>query len=296
MSVAILAVLATVLTVALSAGVRSQRVITVTPPAAGITTAPVASDPADDISNGKVIHIVGFDGGALWVRPAPATAHPQIDQAQAKVVVGSDSQAYGSGWNGSVGFAEVSISASLTAGVTNTPAWVAIIKLPYSFCPYMTIPTKPVANQPRLSYPPGYLAVIVQARTKVLDYFSRSQQCDFPASGPRVAPATQIVSIPWQLVSLHGHIVTVRYQDPACDPDHGLYSVDLGGDTKTEQAHFGLFIQAPFTLSYGDLLACEGPWITQTYNYAVGLGPGAPPALVPITVTHDPSGPVGTAP
>src|SRR6202034_3063904 len=113
-----------------------------------------------------------------------------------------------------------------------------------------------------------------------------------PATGPSISDATQTVSLPWQLVSLHGQTITVSYQAPTCDPDLGQPSVDLGGDTQTEQTHFGLFIKAPFSLSYEDMLKCLGLWITQTYNYGVGLAPGAPPALAPTTVIPDPTGPV----
>ena len=247
-----------------------------------------------DSASGRVIRSASLDDGAFTLRPAPGGVNPQIDQAQAKVLVGSDSQVYGRGWSGVVGFGEVSIGPKLTSGVNKLPAWVAVIQLPWPMCPEMTIPPRPVTAQRGLSYPPGYLAVIVEGTgTRVLDYHSRSQLCGNAAAGPSVRSATQIVSIPWRLVSLHGQIITIRYQDPPCDPEMGIYSVDLGGNTKTEQGHTGVFILAPYGLTYNDLINCGGSWTTQTDNYGTGLGPGAPPALTPKVVTHDPTGPVG---
>ena len=292
------AVAATVLVV-VSPGGHSQRVTTAVPPPAGQRSAGQAgSGPATgDVSAGKFTRTVVLDDGALTITPAPPTVQPQIPQTQAQVLAGSDSQVYMRGWNGTVGFAEVSINPKLVSGVNHTAAWVAVIKQEAPFCPNTASPSTPATTVPTQSWPPGYMAVIVAGDgTKVLDYHSRSQVCDFPAKGPSVSDATQLVSIPWQLVSLKGQTLIFRYHKPTCDPyaaGTSGASLSVGGNAKTGQWSLEAFIEAPYTLTYHDLLNCGGPWATATTR--IGPIPGAPGAPTPAVniVNHAPTGPVG---
>lgn len=286
--------------VAVSPGGHSQRVTTAVPTVNGPpTTGPAGSGPATgDVSAGRFTRTVILDGGALTIRPGPPTLQPQIPRAQADVVVGSDSQAYMRGWNGAVGFAEVSISPKLASGVKDTPAWVAVIKQQAPFCPNMASSSTPAATAPAQNWSPGYLAVIVEGNgTKVLDYHSRSQVCGFPAKGPSVSDATQLVSIPWQLVSLQGQTLTFRYQKPACDPytvSTSGPSLSVGGNAKTGQWSLEAFIEAPYTITYNDLINCGGPWATATTRIGPIPGGGTPTPPVNV-VTHAPTGPVSAA-
>lgn len=286
---------ATVLVVVSLRG-HSQRVTTAVPTLSGPrSTGPAGSGPATgDVSAGVFTRTVILDDGALTITPAPPTLQPQIAQTRAQVLVGSDSQVYMRGWNGSLGFAEVSINPKLASGVKDAPAWVAVIKQEAPFCPNTPSPSTPAATAPAQSWSPGYLAVIVAGNgTKVLDYHSRSQVCDFPAKGPSVSAATQLVSIPWQQVSLQGQTLTFRYQRPACDPYAvGMSgpSLSVAGNAKTGQWSLEAFIEAPYSLTYHDLFNCGGPWATATTR--IGPSPGAP--LPPVNVVnHAPTGPVG---
>ncbi|MDE3202853.1 MAG: hypothetical protein KGQ66_01375 [Acidobacteriota bacterium] len=296
---ALVAAIAATVLVVMWPGGHSQQVTTAVPTLSGPPSTGLAgSGPATgDVSAGKFTRTVTLDDGAVTITPAPPNLQPQIPQTQAQVLVGSDSQVYMRGWTGAIGFAEVSINPKLASEVNHTPAWVAVIKQEAPFCPNTVSPSTPATTAPTPSWPPGYLAVIVTGNgTKVLDYHSRSQVCDFPAKGPSVSDATQLVSIPWQLVSLQGQTLTFRYHKPACDPyaaGMSRPSLYVGGNAKTGQWSLETFVEAPYTLTYHDLLNCGGSWATATTR--IGPIPGAPGAPMPAVnvVNHAPTGPVG---
>lgn len=292
---AAIAVIATTFAVALWPGGHPQRVTTADP----TVTAPPApgsggSVPtAGDVSAGSFTRTVILDDGALTIRPAPSSLKPQVPLTQARVLVGSDSQVYNRGWDGVLGFAEVSISPNLASGVKETPAWVAVIKQAAPFCPNTA---SPATNAPTQSWSPGYLAVIVEDYgTKVLNYHSRSQVCDFPAKGPSVSDAMQLISIPWQMISLQGQTLSFRYQKPACDPYAASGpSLSVGDNAKTGQWTLEALIEAPYTLTYNRLVNCGGPWTTATTRIGPIPGdPGTPTLPVSNVVTHAPTGAVG---
>lgn len=296
-AVAVATVLATV-----SSGGHPQRVSTAVPAVTGPAVSGPASrqaagsEPASgDVSAGRFTRTVILDGGTLTIRPAPSGSQPQITEAQAQVLVDSDSQVYSRGWDGAVGFGQVSISPKLAAGVKDVPAWVAVIQSRAPFCPNTRSASTPD------TWSPGYLAVIVEGDgTRVLDYHSRSQVCDFPAEEPSVSDATQLVSIPWQTVSLQGQTLTFRYQKPACDPyafKASGPSLSTGGDARTGKWTLEALLEAPYSLTYRDIIHCGGPWVTaNTWIGPIPGGPGAPAPPGAIEVTHAPTGPAGATP
>ncbi|MCU4186219.1 hypothetical protein K6U06_17770 [Acidiferrimicrobium sp. IK] len=287
--------------VADSSGIHPKRITTGALAATGPpVTVPAGSGPAaGEVAAGRFTRTVILDGGALTIRPAPRDLALQITQAKARVLVGSDTRVQGSGWDGDGGLAEVSIVPGLASGVQDMPAWVAVIKQGTLFCPLMRSATAVAATAPVRSWSPGYLVVVVEGGgTKVLNYRSRSQVCDFRPEGPSVSSAAQSVSIPWQMISLQGQTLTFRYQRPACDPYlAGISgpSLSAGGNARTGRWSMEAVIEAPYTLTYSGLLGCGGPWATAT----TGIGPilGGPGQYTPPVnvVSHAPTGPVGAS-
>ena len=272
----------------------------------------VAPDSADgptfvagDVLAGRFVRTVTIDNGAFLVRPAPAGTQPQINQAEAEVLLESDTGTGGAPFGCSperggscvIGFGEVSITQALVQGAHNVAAWVGTLTTPtYDFsCPNETLPPSHAVGSRSAIYPWEYeVAVLEGSGTPVLNYTSRASVCGNTATGPSLTRGVQSVSIPWQLVALHGQTIMFRYQKFPCDPYPGVPNMALGADVKTEQGSVGIYIEAPYSLTYGELLKCGGSWTTTSADFGPqSAGPGAPPPPTPKVVTHDPTGPVG---
>jgi hypothetical protein len=179
------------------------------------------------------------------------------------------------------------------------PAWVGILATNTADyqCPNAAVRPTSATTLPGTSSPLEYQAAVIEGSgTQVLNYTSRASVCSSPPTGPSVTNGVQVVSIPWQLIALHGQTITFRYQDPTCDPYTGLYTMGLSNDTKTGQGNLAIWIQAPYSLTYTDLVQCGGPWTTTSADFGVETGtPGAPPPPTPKNVTHDLIGPIGAS-
>jgi len=275
---------------------------------ASLSTLPSASgrpafDPSD-VVDGRFVRSVTLDGGALVVGPPPPSAQPVTDQADARVLIRSDAQ--GPSPFGCApeqpdscvfGFGDVTISPALGKGLDKIPAWIGAAAHSTSGynCPAETsTPPSAVVDAAKASPFLYQVAVLEGSGRTVLNYTSGASVCGFPATGPTLDSGSQSLSIPWELVSLSGQTITFRYHDYSCDPDPAVQSMRFGGNVKTETGSLGIYINAPYSVTYSELLGCAGPWITSSGTFGPETGsPDAPPPPEPTIVTHEPTGPVG---
>jgi hypothetical protein len=258
----------------------TERLRTAQSPVSDSVNAAGSAPSASDIQGGRFTRTVILDGGGLSVRPASTNLQSEITEAQARVLVASDSTVYGKGWSGDLGFAVVSIAPELTGGIANSPAWVALIPQGVPLCPLDHAHAAPSAASTSATEDPGYLAVIVEGSgQRVIDYRSRYQVCNYPAQGPMVSAG-----------------MTYRYQVPACDPDANEASgpsIAVSGDAEG-QSIMEAMINTPYNISFNQLMSCGGP--VKTGVAEIGPLPSNTNAPPPIdVVAHAPTGPVGAS-
>lgn len=279
--------LAAVATAGLSACGSAASVSTQAPPAPG-RGRPVDQPPSQaDVAAGRFVRSAELDDGALVVSPAPGGAVPKISQQTASVLFGSDESIRGSSAGHLLGYGFISVEPSLGAPVNDAAAWVGLVWGGATSCPAMTAPTGSTTT----TVPPptpGYRAVIIIDPRQVYDYQSRGSSCGGPATGPDANVASEVISVPWQLVSLQMSSVTVRYQVPAC-----LVGVQpepsLGGNTNTGQGTLTIELILPFSRQ-----SCPDVWRQADVPFGPPRGPGAPPFPRLKNVSHGPTGPLGS--
>ena len=280
-------VLAAIAAAALSACGSSPSVSTQAPPPPARGQAVDQPPLQADVVAGRFIRSAELDDGALRVSPASAHAEPKITQQQARVLFGSDESIRGSSAGHLLGYGIISVQPSLGAPANDTAAWVGFVWGGATSCPAMTAPTGPTTT----TVPPptpGYRAVIIVDPREVYDYQSRGSSCGGPATGPDANAASEVISVPWQLVSLQMSSVTVRYQVPAC-----LVGVQpepsLGGNTNTGEGTLTIELTLPFNRQ-----SCADVWRQTDIPFGPPPGPGAPPFPHLKNVSHGPTGPLGS--
>lgn len=267
-----------------SAPTRSVMPTGATVPAHSFDQPPTARD----VASGRFVRSAELDDGALTVAPASRDLRPSVSEQQASMLFRSDPVAAGSHSGVLLAYGLVSVRAGLGIDVTEAPAWLGLLWGGAVNCPSMASPpsttTTTLAPQPT----PGYRAVIIVDSQHVFDYRSRGSVCGFPASGPSASAASEMVSVPWQLVAVQATRVSIRYQAPSC-LSPGNESVSLGGNVKTGQAVLTVEIAMPF-----DHPSCPESWRQTSTLTAPPQGPGAPPPPVYTHIGHGPTGPIGS--
>jgi hypothetical protein len=278
--------------IAINPAARVSKVTTSSPSSTG--PAPTAAPPAHpgppvpgDVSGGRFTHPAALDDGGLVVTPLPATEQPPLGESTAQVLFGSDTLIRGTPHRGQIfGFGLVTVRSTLTPGLSATPAWVGAAWGGGVSCLNSTPSTTAPSSSGGVMPTPGYTAVIILGTgTKVLNYTSRTSVCGYPPTGPSVTAASQIVSIPWQLVSFTSSTVSYRYQLPACLPVSALPDVSIDG-TLGGAATLMLEVAVPY-----DLGACPQLWRTGSAALGPPPGPGAPQPHY-TQIDHGPIGPV----
>ncbi|MCL2393948.1 MAG: hypothetical protein FWC87_04595 [Acidimicrobiaceae bacterium] len=236
---------------------------------------------AADVVGGRVVTPVELDNGAFKVTPRLG-GHLTVSAKEAAVLFGSDVLATAIHTGPVLGFGLVSVAPRLGVHLHQTPAWVGVLQNAVAFsCPAQTVPSAGGAVTPT----PGYTAVIIVNPRKVFDYQSRNSPCGLSPTGPSAQPASEQISIPWQLVSLTNGTVTYRYRTGSCLSQ--APSVSLGGNTHTDQYSMTVLLSVPF-----DRTSCSQTW--RTANAPVEPPhPQAPPSAPITTIAHGPTGPVG---
>lgn len=203
--------------------------------AAGVPrTAPVTSPPGPaglpgpgSVRAGRFAVPVALDGGALRVDPPPPGLRPTVPRSTAAAEIWASPAVQGSRSGAVLGLGLVTLRRSAVGvpRVTRAPAWVGFAWGGVTSCPAMTAPPSPAPSLPS----GGYVAVAVMAgasRPGGFTYTARSSICGEPPHGPRVAPATHVVSIPWRLLGTAGSSVRLAYTPPPCG---SLFQVEGGG-------------------------------------------------------------------
>jgi hypothetical protein len=185
----------------------------------------------DSVVNGRFTTSVALDDGRLTVDPAPVDAEPVFSRSTAAEEIWASPSLQGSYPGRVFGFGLVTISPSMgqLTPPPKTPAWIGFAwGGAYRFCSLIVSPSAvpPLASN-------GYKAVIVGAKDgyPALAYSARSSICDAPATGPRLASATHIVSIDWQSLGIQGSRLNIRYRLPGCGR---LFSLQAAGTPNAE--------------------------------------------------------------
>ncbi|HZT66037.1 MAG TPA: hypothetical protein VFA11_09645 [Acidimicrobiales bacterium] len=219
--------------------------------------------------------------------PAAGSAEPEVSRQEASVLFGSDESIRGSSAGQLLAYGIVSVQPSLEVQASNTPAWLGLVWGGATSCPAMTAPAGPTTTTVPAPTP-GYRAVIIVDPHHVFDYRSRGSSCGSPATGPSASAASEIISVPWQLVALQSSSVTLRYQVPAClaqvQPEPSL-----GGNSNTGQGTLTIELTLPFNRT-----SCPNAWRQTNVPFGPPPGPGAPPVPHLNNLSHGPTGPLGS--
>jgi len=172
---------------------------------------------------------------------------------------------------------------------TSLPAWVGLATANASSCPAITEPTGPTTTESPLPSA-GYSAVVIGAATgsPAVSYVARTAFCDYPPSGPTVAVASEVVSVPWLATgpdrSGEGQLTGLA-QIPSCGTLAGP-----GGGGKIGEADV-------WTVTA--IVPDDGPCVgTRSVPVTIGVDlPNAPgvPTTVATPIEHGPLGPVQQA-
>lgn len=193
----------------------------------------------DSVRDGRFVVPVGLDAGALMVDPAPANVTPDLfTQQQAEARIWASPTVAGSRTGAVMGFGLVTVNVRLgddnVLGLNpggprqkRIPAWVGFAWGGITNCPLAPIGSSSV-TPPTTS---GYEAVVIPTNGTVsaFTYSARTSNCGEPPTGPSIAQARYVVSVPW---TSDGKVkngrVTISYTPPVCGVEE---SKEAGGDS-----------------------------------------------------------------
>jgi len=243
------------------------------------------------VSDGRFITPVELDDGTLVVVPPSSGEHPTISEADAaaKIWASPTPAGYHAGPLG-FGIVTISLDESGIPTVTSLPAWVGVATASLVHCPEETAPTGPTTTRPTLPSS-GYGAVVIgaEAGSPAVAYTARSSTCGSPPTGPSVAVASEVVSVPWVASgTVEAGQLVVQASLPPCGAFRGA---SVGGSAASTTVT--LLAVVPDVV-----LPCPAPQrVMETVQLGSPNSPGAPPSLVsPSTlIEHGPLGAIRTA-
>jgi len=146
------------------------------------------------------------------------------------------------------------------------PAWVGFTWGGWYGCPAIGATPSPAPHLPSN----GYVAVVVGSDAW-LTYAARSSPCGGPPTGPRIEPASQVISVAWHRA---GPIVQGRVRlDFTLPPCGRLFGMNAGGDRTTVTITVdGVAPDAP--------LPCPMPVPTSGTLALTAPGGGPPPTVL----------------
>lgn len=210
-----------------------------------------------------------LDQGRLAISSAGRQSAPAVSAELARFEFLSTAEIAGP--HRCVGFGLASVSTRPTTVGPASPlrlAWVGVVAGTLVHCPIITVDT--VEQQPQ----PLQVIIIDGADPhSVSVYTSRGSYCGQPLVGPSIAPAHQVVSVPFELVNLE----IIAYDMPACGAR--IQDVDQSGSQTTHDLTVWVHVSVPF-----DSRGCAAPrHVVEDWGVTNDVAPLA---------AHAPTGPV----
>ncbi|WP_298345437.1 hypothetical protein [Ferrimicrobium sp.] len=209
-----------------------------------------ASPSASTIAGGRYNRVVTVGGLQISPPRAAITAkHLGLSWSQAAKLFAATSAVQGSYAHAIVGYGRVTLGdtkvPSGTPPLDHRGAWVGIAWGGTTSCPAMT--SSKDGPSTKTSYHPIYTAVVIygQDGNGAVVYTSRgTPSCGGPLTGPKIAIAREVLSVPWQQASaLHNGSLRVAYQAPSCAQ---WFSTFADGNLKTDNFKVGTEVTVPF--------------------------------------------------
>jgi len=272
------------LAMALAAGACTSSPVPGSSPSSSAASA--ASLPSESaVRDGRFITPVALDRGILTVEPAPAETTPGLfTQQQAENRIWASPTVAGSRSGAVMGFGLVSVNGRLAGDTVlrslqggprpeHIPAWVGFAWGGITNCPDILTGASNAMPPPSS----GYEAVVIptDAPVSAFTYSARTSICGEPPTGPRVAMARYVVSVPWRSEGkMTNGRVTISYTPPVCGTEE---SMQTGGDASgyTISVFYSLWIH-PLPVP-----PCPSPWLhTETLRVPSGPNPIAEVVLL----------------
>ncbi|WP_298212461.1 hypothetical protein [Ferrimicrobium sp.] len=230
--------------------------------------------------------------GELQISPPPTevtTKNLGLTWPQATKLFEATSAVQGSHAQAIFGYGLVTLGNSKappgTPPLDHRGAWVGIAWGGVANCPAV-IPPKS-SSSTKTSYRPIYTAVVIygQGGSGAVVYTSRgTPPCGGPLIGPKIAPAREVLSVPWQPASVpRGGSAPVTYQAPSCSK---LFSTIGDGNLRSDLFKIGVEVTVPF-----DYVKCGiTTGRTDVFLAPPSTTPTAPAVPLHPILTHAPTG------
>ncbi|WP_298334733.1 hypothetical protein [Ferrimicrobium sp.] len=252
---------------------------------------PVSAPSASAIVGGRYDRILTV--GSLQISPSRTemtTKNLGLTWDQAAKLFEATSEVQGSHAQAILGYGLVTLGNSKvpppgTPPLDHRGAWVGIAWGGVTSCPAANPPKDSTST--KTAYRSIYTAVVIygQGGDGAVVYTNRgTPPCGGPLTGPKLATAREVLSVPWQPTSAsEDGSIPVAYRAPSCA---GLFSTTADGNLKTDLFKVGVEVTVPF-----DYAKCQT--ITNTTDVVLAphsTTPGTPTVPPHPILAHAPTG------